>query len=96
MDVFVFGRFHARPGKRDELRQAMFDVQGPTKAEPGCLDYGAFHSVRDPDEFFIHSRWQDLAAFEHHAELAHTQRFLASLETLLDHPFKAGLAEKLW
>lgn len=96
MEVFVFGRLHARPGKREELREAMFDVQGPTKEEPGCLDYGAFHSVRDPDEFFIHSRWQDRDAFERHAGLPHTKRFLASLNVLLDHPFQAGLARKLW
>jgi quinol monooxygenase YgiN len=29
-------------------------------ARPGCLAYGAFRSVRDPDEFHIHPRWKDM------------------------------------
>ena len=96
MEVFVFARLHARPGKRSGVERAMFEVQGPTRAEPGCLAYGGFHSVRDPDEFYIHSRWQNLDAFECHAGLPHTVRFVASVEPLLDHPFKASLAERLW
>ena len=96
MEVFVFARLHARPGKREQLRQAMFEVQGPTRREPGCLAYGAFQSVRDADEFYIHSRWTDMAAFERRAELPHTVRFVESVEPLVDHPFKATLAEQLW
>jgi quinol monooxygenase YgiN len=95
-EIFVFARLHARPGKQSEVHQAMFEVQGPTRREPGCLSYGAFRSVRDPDEFYIHSRWRDMAAFERHAELPHTVRFVESVEPLLDHPFKATLSEQLW
>jgi quinol monooxygenase YgiN len=96
MEVFVFARLHARSGMRDRVRQAMFEVQGPTRREAGCLAYGAFQSVRDADEFYIHSRWADMAAFERHAELPHTVRFVELVEPLLDHPFKATLAQQLW
>ena len=89
MEVFVFARLHARPGKRDEVHRAMFEVQAPTRNEPGCLAYGAFQSVRDLDEFYIHSRWQDTVAFDLHAELPHTIRFIQTVEPILDHPFKA-------
>jgi quinol monooxygenase YgiN len=96
VEIFVFARLHARPGKRSDVHQAMFEIQGPTRLEPGCLSYGAFHSVRDPDEFYIHSRWNDMAAFERHAALPHTVRFVEAVEPLLDHPFKVTLAEQLW
>jgi quinol monooxygenase YgiN len=96
MEIFVFARLHARPGKQSAVHQAIFEVQAPTRLEPGCLGYGAFRSVRDPDEFYIHSRWKDMAAFERHAELPHTVRFVESVEPLLDHPFKATLSERLW
>jgi quinol monooxygenase YgiN len=96
MEIFVFARLHARPGKHAEVHQAMFEIQGPTGQEPGCLSYGAFRSVRDPDEFYIHTRWRDMAAFERHAELPHTVRFVESVEALLDHPLKVTLAERLW
>ena len=41
-------------------------------------------------------RWQDRAAFDRHAELPHTIRFVETVEPLLDHPFKVMLAERLW
>lgn len=96
MQMFVFARLHALPGKDREVHQAMFEVQGPTRKEPGCLSYGAFRSIRDPDEFYIHSCWKDMAAFERHAELPHTVQFVETVEPLLDHPFKATLSEQLW
>ena len=96
MEIYCFARFHAQPGKRDQVRQAMFEVQGPTRLEEGCLDYGGFHSMRDPDEFYIYSRWRDLEAFDEHSALAHTVRFVETMETLIDHPFRVTLGEKLW
>ena len=96
MEIFLFARLHARPGKRNEVHEAMLGVHGPTRQEPGCLGYGAFHSVRDPDEFYIHSRWKDMESFERHLELPHTVRFSETVEPLLDHPFKVTLAKQLW
>ncbi len=96
VEVFVFARLHALPGRHGEVQQAMFEVQGPTRDESGCLSYGTFRSIRDLGEYYIHSRWKDAAAFERHAELPHTRRFLACIETLLDHPLKISLSEQLW
>ena len=96
VEIFVFARLHARPGKQPEVQQAMFDVQGPTRKEPGCLSYGAFQSVGDTDEFYIHSCWKDMAAFDHHAGLPHTIRFLEVIEPLLDLPLNVTRSERLW
>ena len=96
MEIYVFARMHAKPGMRQELRDAMFAVQGPTRKEMGLLAYAAFQSVLDPDEFYIHSNWQDMASFERHAQQPHTVTFVADVEKLVDHPFKVTLGEKLW
>ena len=96
MEVFIFARLHATPGNRDAVREAMWRIQGPTREEPGCLAYGAFQSLRDSDEFYIHTRWKDLRAFEAHVELPHTVRFVAEVEPLLDHPFNVTVADKIW
>lgn len=95
MELFLFARFHARVGNQDAVRQAIHDVQGPTREEPGCLGYQAFQSVRDRDEFYIHSRWRDMAAFERHASLPHTVSFIARVEPLIDHPLHVTLSERL-
>ena len=95
MELFLFARFHARPGCEAALREAVQAVAGPTKLEPGCLSYQAFRSVRVEGEFYVHSRWRDKAAFELHASLPHTVRFIATVEALIDHPLSVSLTEPL-
>jgi quinol monooxygenase YgiN len=87
MELTIIARFHARDGQEASLAAAIRDVAAPTRAEPGCLQYGAYRSLRDPRLYFIHSRWVDEAAFERHAGLPHTLAFLARVEPVIDHPF---------
>lgn len=86
MELFIFARFHAREGQEAAVAAALRDVVGPSRAEPGCLAIAAYRSVRDPRLFWIHSRWIDEAAFETHAELPHTVRFVERVQQLIDHP----------
>jgi quinol monooxygenase YgiN len=86
MEIFIFARFHAKPGNEAAVEQALRDVAGPSREEPGCLALDDFRSIRDPALFFVHSRWKDEAAFEEHARLPHTVRFLELVEPLIDHP----------
>ena len=86
MELFIFARFHARDGEQDAVAAALREVVPPTRAEPGCRAVAAHRSTRDPRLFYIHSRWVDEAAFERHAELPHTVRFLERVQPLLDHP----------
>lgn len=86
MELFIFARFRARPGKAEAIAAAMEEQMPATRAEPGCLSIAAFRSTRDPLLFYIHSCWADEAAFALHAELPHTVRFLATVEPLIDHP----------
>ena len=86
MELFIFARFHASEGQEAAVAAALREVVGPSRAEPGCLAIAAYRSVRDPRLFWIHSRWTDQAAFETHAELPHTVRFLERVQGLIDHP----------
>jgi quinol monooxygenase YgiN len=95
MEMFVFARFHARPGQESAVAHALLDVVAPSREEPGCLGIHAFRSIRDPQLFYIHSRWKDEAAFEHHAGLPHTVRFVAQVEPLIDHLFDVTRAEQI-
>ena len=85
-ELTVFARFHARGGLEAELAAALAEVVPPTRAEPGCLEIAAYRTGRDPRTFFICSRWTDEAAFDRHAELPHTVRFLTRVPALIDHP----------
>jgi quinol monooxygenase YgiN len=95
MELFIFARFHARPGNEGAVAGVLRDVLGPSREEPGCLNIHAFRSTRDPRLFYIHSRWKDEAAFENHAELPHTVRFLERVEPLIDHALDVTRAERI-
>jgi len=84
--VTVLVRLKAKAGKEARVRQELFNLLAPTRAEEGCLSIHAFRSTRDPLLFYIHSRWTDEAAFDLHAGLPHTVRFLARVQPLIDHP----------
>jgi len=84
VDQYVFVRLHAREGEESAVEQALRDVTGPSRQEPGCLSFHTFRSMRDRRLFYIHSRWVDEAAFQAHADLPHTVRFLKRVDALLD------------
>ncbi len=86
MELFIFGRFHAREGCEDALGEAMRKVIIATRKEAGCLEVHGFRSVRDTRLFYLHSHWVDEASFEEHAKQPHTVEFLQQVEALLDHP----------
>jgi quinol monooxygenase YgiN len=95
MELFIFARFHARPGQEEAVAEVLLDVLGPSREEPGCLDIHAFRSTRDPRLFYIHSRWKDEAAFDRHAGLPHTVRFVERVQPLVDHPLDVTRAGRV-
>lgn len=95
MELYIFARFHARPGEEDAVDAALRDVVGPSREEAGCLSIQAYRSARDPRLFYIHSRWVDEAAFDRHAGLAHTVRFIERVQALIDHPLEVTRARPI-
>ena len=89
MSIHCFVRFEPLPGKAMEFREEVLRVVDATRAEIGCLAIHVFESLREPCVFAIHSEWADEAAFELHAKLPHTARFLEAAEKLLTNPVQA-------
>jgi len=86
VEQYTFVRLHARAGEESAVEEALREVTGPTREEESCLSFHIFQSMRDRRLFFIHSRWVDEAAFQLHAGLPHTVRFLERVDALLDQP----------
>ena len=95
MELFIFARFHARPGQEDAVAESLQATVVPSREEPGCLSIHAFRSVRDPRLFFIHSGWKDEAAFDIHAGLPHTVRFIERVAPLIDHPLDVNRTQRI-
>ncbi len=95
MELYIFARFYAREGRENDVAQALADVLPPSREESGCLSIHGYRSTRDARLFYIHSRWQDEAAFELHANLPHTVRFVERVESLIDHPLDVARTERI-
>jgi len=87
--LFNFARFHAREGQEEEVAALLRAQIESVRAEPGCIEMDAYRSTQTPRLFYIHSRWDDAAAFEVHAKLATTDRFVERMQALIDHEFHA-------
>jgi quinol monooxygenase YgiN len=85
-ELFIFARFHAQAGHEREVAEALSEEVPLARAEAGCLSIHAFRAARDPQLFFIHSCWKDEKAFELHATLPHTTRFIERVSAVIDHP----------
>ena len=95
MEMFIFARFHATTGNESAVKEALRQVVLASRQEPGCLAIDSFRSIRDPQLFFIHSHWKHEAAFDQHATLPHTGRFIEVVEPLIDHEVEAQRCEKM-
>jgi quinol monooxygenase YgiN len=85
MSLHFFVGFEPLPGKEQEFREEVLRVVEATRTESGCMAIRLFESIREPSVFAIHSEWTDEAAFELHAELPHTVRFVGVADRLLTH-----------
>jgi len=88
-------RFQPQPGKEREFREELLRVVGPSRAEAGCLNIHIFESLQEPFVFAIHSEWTDEAAFELHARLPHTVRFLTAAKAILTDPVEGLRAREI-
>ena len=56
-------------GKGAELAKALEEQCVKVRQEPGCLQFEAFQSSRDPDSVCLLQLWVDQAAFDVHRAL---------------------------
>jgi quinol monooxygenase YgiN len=95
MELFIFARFHARPGQETGVETALRKVIAPTRQEPGCVSIHVFRSIRDSRLFYIHSRWIDEAAFDNHVDQRHTVQFVEEVQRLIDHELDTTRANRI-
>jgi quinol monooxygenase YgiN len=95
MEMDFFARFVVREGMEEEAEKALRAVLGPSREESGCVRIEAYRARRGGRVFYIHSTWKDEAAFEYHATLPHTVKFLEQMKKLLEREADMTPAERL-
>ena len=79
----------SKPETRTCVRDALLALEGPTRAETGCLDYTWFVAATEPDVFTTIERWDSaeaLEALEAHMATPHVQEVLAAAGELVAEP----------
>lgn len=85
-DLIVIASAKAKPGKEAELEQALLDVAGPTRAQPGCVSFSVYHSIEDSTILIGLERWASNEAHEQHLRGTHVQTFLSNIADILAEP----------
>lgn len=78
----------AKPGKTDDLKQALAALVVPTQQEPGNVEYALFQLRDAPDTFYVRESWHGQAGLDAHIALPHFQAFVARMDELLAEPLR--------
>ncbi len=81
--VLVIGRVTCEPGNREALAAACERMQEASRREEGCIRYGFFVAVEDPNSLVAVEEWADRAALDRHFAEPHLQEFAAELGKLV-------------
>lgn len=88
--LWIFAPFRARQGAEEELVEAFREMLPAVRAEEGCVSIDVFRDKRAGGLFYIHSRWTNEAAFDRHAEMPHTMRFVERTRQLITHDLQVA------
>lgn len=81
--------FQAKPGKEEELRQAMMELIPPVIAEPQCIGVNLHQDDDDPTKFMLYENWADKDYFTgEHMRTPHLQAYIDRSGDLLAAPFQ--------
>ncbi|MGB8479107.1 MAG: antibiotic biosynthesis monooxygenase family protein [Acidobacteriaceae bacterium] len=68
------------PERREELRQALWSLSGPTEAEPGCTSCQLYQPLADPSIVRVESHWKTQNDFYRHIRSDAYKKFLLLME----------------
>src|SRR3954451_9180850 len=77
--VIVIARVRPRPDTRQEFTALLTEVQEASRADDGCLNYGYYASIDDPDSYIAVEEWRDMPALEAHLRTPHVARLIDAL-----------------
>ncbi|WP_420124182.1 putative quinol monooxygenase [Nakamurella sp.] len=82
----VIAHMRAKPGKRQELQDALTALVGPTSAEQGFVNYDLHQGTDDPDLFYLYENWESGELLDQHLAAPHLVDFAGRLGDLVADP----------
>ncbi len=80
----VIAHMRAKPGREQDLRDALTSLVEPTSKEGGYVNYDLHQSVEDPGAFFLYENWESAEKLDAHLAAPHLVHFADIMGDLLD------------
>jgi len=85
-DIIVIAAAKARPGKEKELERALREAAGPTRAQPGCVQFSLYRRADAPATIIGFERWASEEDHERHLKGAHIKKLVSAMGEILAEP----------
>jgi quinol monooxygenase YgiN len=82
----VVAELTAKPGKENDLRDALAGLIEPTRNEDGCVEYVLHESTDRPGRFVFYENWKSREALDQHLRTPYLQALSARSGELLAEP----------
>ena len=82
MIVFM-ATIRTRPETAEPVAEALRQLAGQTRAEPGCLSYTVHRSVDDPTLLVTVEEWRSQEDIQRHFEMPYVKDLMAQAPALL-------------
>lgn len=89
----VIARIIAKPGKEQDLKEALEILVEPTLKEEGCINYDLHEGVDDKRLFVFYEKWANKELHAAHSESPHLNDFKTKMDDLLAEPLQVDLVE---
>lgn len=82
--VKIIGILSAMPGKAAELQMLLFELQHPSRAEPGNLRWDIWRDQANPERFVLDELYANQDAVAAHLETPHFRNYVGKVKDLAD------------
>lgn len=93
--VTVLARIKAKPGLEQQVAEAVMALVGPTRKEPGCINYDLHQSSDDKTLFMLYENWTSKKDLDEHLEMPYLKAFLGKADDILAQPVEITLWEMI-
>jgi len=87
-NVTVIAHVRAKPGKEQQVREALLALCPPTRVEKGCINFDLHQSHDDSALFAFHENWVSKNDLDVHLQSPHVRAFMKRIDELLVEPPK--------
>jgi quinol monooxygenase YgiN len=84
----VVVRLRARAGMEDQVREELEKLLGPTRAEPGCINFDLHEAAETRGLFLVHENWTSEEDLRRHFEMPYLRAWIAKADGLLAEPME--------